>query len=216
MFLLLLTNQDYWYSLARIGDALFLCVGNYSIISFTHNGLVSKSIFIRMGRRYEYIRKNQFTLKFSSKHTQLRRHMIYWHLKCRFRTCIYYKRCLSIRRHGIDVTTLLSMTSCNLLLTRWRHSKWHTRWNLPAHIVLSHWGRVMYVCVGNLTGNSYILIQENAFVNVVREMAAILSRPPCVKRKSISVQFSVACLKTGQCLKKSHVSTGPRVNIFVL
>ena len=33
----------------------------------------------------------------------------------------------------------------------------------------------------NLKRNSYIFIQENAFENVVCEMAAILSRPQCVK-----------------------------------
>ena len=34
----------------------------------------------------------------------------------------------------------------------------------------------------NLNQNSYIFIQENAFENVVWEMAAILSRPQCVKQ----------------------------------
>ena len=33
--------------------------------------------------------------------------------------------------------------------------------------------------------NSYIFIQENAFQNVVRKMAAILSRPQCVKLETI-------------------------------
>ena len=33
----------------------------------------------------------------------------------------------------------------------------------------------------NLKRNSYIFIQENAFENIVCEMAAILSRPQCVK-----------------------------------
>ena len=33
----------------------------------------------------------------------------------------------------------------------------------------------------NFKQNSYILIQENAFENVVCEMAAILSQPHCVK-----------------------------------
>ena len=30
--------------------------------------------------------------------------------------------------------------------------------------------------------NSYILIQENAFENIVSKMAAILSRPQCVNK----------------------------------
>ena len=73
---------------------------------------------------------------------------------------------------------------------------------------LTHWGRVMHICIGNLTtivsdnGSSlgrrqaiiwrnklhwnlkrcsYICIQENAFENVVWAMAIILSRPQCVK-----------------------------------
>ena len=33
----------------------------------------------------------------------------------------------------------------------------------------------------NVNRNSYIFIQENPFENVVRKMAAILSRPQCVK-----------------------------------
>ena len=75
---------------------------------------------------------------------------------------------------------------------------------------LTHWDRVTHICVGNLTiiggsdnylnpcwnivnwdlrnkfhwnlkRNSYIFIQENAFENVICEMAAISSRPQCVK-----------------------------------
>ena len=89
----------------------------------------------------------------------------------------------------------------------------------PCGRSLTHWGRVTYIFVGNLTiigpdnglspgrrqaiiwtnagilligpwgthfseifnRNSYIFIQENAFQNVVCEMASILSRPQCVK-----------------------------------
>ena len=76
---------------------------------------------------------------------------------------------------------------------------------------LIHWGRVVHICIGNptiiasspshylnqcwnivhwtlpnklpgnLNQNSYIFIQENAFENVIRKMAAILSQPQCVK-----------------------------------
>ena len=75
---------------------------------------------------------------------------------------------------------------------------------------LTHWGRVMHICFGkliiigsdnglapnivnwtlgnkfqwNLNWNLYIFIQENAFDNVVWKMAAILSRPHCVKHVS--------------------------------
>ena len=83
-------------------------------------------------------------------------------------------------------------------------------------MLLTHWGRVTHICVGNLTiigsnnglsagrrqaiiwtnagilligpwgtqkFNRYsnIFIQQNAFENVVCEMASILSRPQCVK-----------------------------------
>ena len=78
----------------------------------------------------------------------------------------------------------------------------------PWKIKLSHWARVTHICVGktsqlcfrywlvawnivnlNLMNkiqwipkwNSYIFIQENAYENVVCEMAAILPRPQCVK-----------------------------------
>ena len=81
-------------------------------------------------------------------------------------------------------------------------------------IILTYWGRVTHICVGNLTiigsdnetkhylnecrnivnwtlrnkvqwnfnRNSNIFIQENAFQNVVCEMASILSRPQCVSQ----------------------------------
>ena len=85
------------------------------------------------------------------------------------------------------------------------------RW--PFHLglsLLTHWGRVTHICVGNLTTigspshylnqcwnivnwtprkklhwndnrNSYIFIQENPLENVVWKMAAFLSRPQWVK-----------------------------------
>ena len=80
------------------------------------------------------------------------------------------------------------------------------------HAVLTHWGRVTHIFVGNLTiigsdnglalnqcwnivnwtlrnklqwnsnWNCIIFIQENALENVVWEMASILSRPQCVNK----------------------------------
>ena len=85
-----------------------------------------------------------------------------------------------------------------------------------AILLFSHWCRVTHVCVckvtiigrrqaiiwngwnivksklrnniyWNLKRNSYIFIQEDAFQNVVSEMAVILSRPQCVKLYSCFV-----------------------------
>ena len=62
--------------------------------------------------------------------------------------------------------------------------------NTYGHI-LTHWGRATHIYVSNPTirnklkwninRNSYIFIHENTFQMVVWEMAAILSRPRCVK-----------------------------------
>ena len=89
--------------------------------------------------------------------------------------------------------------------------KWPQSWNMTIiRSLLTHWGRVMHICVGkltiiesddglspgwhqaiirnivnwtlsnkihwNLNRNSFIFIHENASENIVREMAAILSR----------------------------------------
>ena len=61
--------------------------------------------------------------------------------------------------------------------------------------ISTHCGWVMHICISknitnwtpgsklqwNLNRNSYIFIQESAFENVVWKMAAMLSRPQCVK-----------------------------------
>ena len=43
----------------------------------------------------------------------------------------------------------------------------------------------------NINHNSYILIQENPFENVVHEMANILSQPQCVKSSYIEELISI-------------------------
>ena len=56
----------------------------------------------------------------------------------------------------------------------------------------------------NLYQNSYIFIQENAFENVVCEIAPILSRPQCVKQgpdsnviyHCIDIAWATSCLKS--------------------
>ena len=77
---------------------------------------------------------------------------------------------------------------------------------------LTHWGRVTHICVSKLTSigsdnglsvrnkhqwnfnrNSYIFIQENRFECVVWKMAAILSRPQCVKMIAILQKNTFCC-----------------------
>ena len=62
---------------------------------------------------------------------------------------------------------------------------WLAAWPAPSHnlnqcwniVNLTHRNKLQW----NLNWNSYIFIQENAFKNVIWKMAAILSRPQCVK-----------------------------------
>ena len=62
--------------------------------------------------------------------------------------------------------------------------EWLVAWQVPSHYLNQCWiilnwthGNKLH---WNLNGNLYIFIQENAFENVVREFAVILSRPQCV------------------------------------
>ena len=63
--------------------------------------------------------------------------------------------------------------------------KWLVAWPAPSHYLNQCWDIVKWALGNklqwNLNWNSYIFIQEYAFENVVRIMAAILSRPQCVK-----------------------------------
>ena len=56
---------------------------------------------------------------------------------------------------------------------------------VPSHYLNQCWiivnWKLMNKLQWNLKRNSYIFIQENAFENIVCEMAAIFSRPQCVK-----------------------------------
>ena len=60
-----------------------------------------------------------------------------------------------------------------------------TAWSVPNHYLNQCWIIVNWTLRNklqwNLIRNSNIFIQENAFESVVYEMAAILSRPQCVK-----------------------------------
>ena len=61
--------------------------------------------------------------------------------------------------------------------------KWLVAWPTPTHYLDQCWDIVNWTLRNklqwNLNRNSHIFIQENAFENVVCEMAAILSRPRC-------------------------------------
>ena len=92
----------------------------------------------------------------------------------------------------------------------WRLIVWDCGYYFNVVCSLTHWGRVTHICVSrqiiigsdnglspgrrqaiiwtnagilliNFNRNSYIFTQENPFENVVWKMAAILSRPQCVK-----------------------------------
>ena len=59
---------------------------------------------------------------------------------------------------------------------------WLGAWSAPSHI----WTNAGVLSIGNkpqwnINGNSIIFIEENAFENVVCEMAAILSQHQCIK-----------------------------------
>ena len=62
--------------------------------------------------------------------------------------------------------------------------KWFVAWSGPSHYLkqcrnIIKW-TLRKIIQLNFNRNSYIFIQENAFVNVVWKMSAILSRPQCV------------------------------------
>ena len=65
-------------------------------------------------------------------------------------------------------------------------------WSAPSHYLIQCWNIVNWTVRNklqwNFHRNSNIFIQENAFENLVRNMAAILSRPRCVKGKGLATQ----------------------------
>ena len=63
-------------------------------------------------------------------------------------------------------------------------------WTVPSHYLNQWWNIVNWNLRNKLHWNlnSYIFIQENAFQNIVCEMAAILSLPQCVNNMSSLVQ----------------------------
>ena len=67
--------------------------------------------------------------------------------------------------------------------------QWLAAWPAPSHYLNQCWNIVNWTLrnklQGNLHRNSYIFIQENPFENFVCKMAAIFSRPQCVKIISV-------------------------------
>ena len=63
--------------------------------------------------------------------------------------------------------------------------QWLVAWTAPSHYMNQCWNDVDWNLRNkhqwNISQNSCIFFQENAFENVIWEMAAILSRPQCVK-----------------------------------
>ena len=106
--------------------------------------------------------------------------------------------------------------------------------------MLTHWGRVTHICVGNPTiigsdnglapgrcqwnpyRNSYILILEKAFENVIMKTAAILSRPQYVKvafltAAQIWAPFTgCGSLKTHSCHDANFIVTGGATHCHIM
>ena len=67
--------------------------------------------------------------------------------------------------------------------------KWLVAWPVPSHYLNQCWNIVNWTLGNkikwNLNRDLNIFIQENAFENGVWKMAAVLSRPQCVKRRQL-------------------------------
>ena len=77
---------------------------------------------------------------------------------------------------------------------------WLVAYSAPSHYLNQCWNIVNWTLRNklkwNLNQNSYIFIQENAFENVVWEMAAILSGPQCVKGGIVGVPLIILVTMT--------------------
>ena len=76
--------------------------------------------------------------------------------------------------------------------------QWLVAWPVPSHCLNQCWNIVNWTLRNklkwNINKNSYIFIQENTFENVVRKMAALLSRPQCA-----NWGICLYCLSLAQC-----------------
>ena len=78
---------------------------------------------------------------------------------------------------------------------------WLVAWPAPSHYLNQCWNIVNWTLGNkfqwNLNRTLYIFIQENAFENVVRNLAAILSRPKCVKTVKTPFMSAYVCFCCG-------------------
>ena len=86
-----------------------------------------------------------------------------------------------IRRRSCLKLTEAEWCIYALIIHQW-FRRWLVAWSAPSHYLNQCWNIVNWNKLQwNHNRNSYIFIQENAFENVVRKLAAILSRPQYVK-----------------------------------
>ena len=83
-------------------------------------------------------------------------------------------------------------------MRQWSDHHWFrsrlVAWPVPSHY-LNQWRNIVNWSLGNklqlnLKRNLYIFVQENAFENVVCDMAAILSQPQCVNPLELRPEYS--------------------------
>ena len=108
-----------------------------------------------------------------------------------------------------------SLRPSDAYLRQWNYHHWFrwwlVAWSVPSHYLNQCWNIVNWTLgikfQWNLNQNQYIFIQENAFENVVCEMAPISSRPQCVNSLALSFTRSgagtvvmkiVTCIYTSQ------------------
>ena len=98
------------------------------------------------------------------------------------------------KHHEKCDTSLNSLRPSDAYMRRWSNHHWFRQWLValpaPSHYLNQCWNIVNWTLGIKLqwksNRNSDIFIQENAFESVVCEMAAMLSRPRCVK---IAIEF---------------------------
>ena len=90
---------------------------------------------------------------------------------------------------------------------------WLVAWPAPSHYLNQCWNMVNSHLRNKLQWilkrNSYIFTHENAFENIVCEMAAILYRPQCVNVKN-SDQWTTGCSS-----QITVVTVGPDMILFI-
>ena len=128
-----------------------------------------------------------------------------WILVCKwspgsaFGVCTFQQKkmweCVGVRRSALkDSRVRLEcalLTHCYALQTHFSTAReWLVAWTAPSHYLNQCWDIVNWILGNklqwNFNHNSNIFIQENAFENVVCEMASILSQPQCVNTRDVT------------------------------